>query len=506
MNVEQAKGQRIVIAGGGTAGWMAANLLAKSWQGLGVELCLIESPDIGIIGVGEGSTPQLKGFMDYIGVAEHEWMPACHATYKTGINFENWSTKAGFSSYFHPFPAQPDDYTAPAFFYNSFVRRKGVDVEGHPDHFFLASYLAKHHLAPIAGENFPFEINYGYHFNSGLLGEYLAKIARSRGVRHIQRNITEVKLTSGGEIAGLLLADGQLIEGDIFFDCTGFSALLMQQTLQAPFQSFAENLFNDSAVVVQTANTGEIESQTRSIAMQHGWRWRIPLTNRVGNGYVYSSQFCSDDQAETELRHSLQLGDDIECRRLKMKVGQLRQHWYKNCVAVGLSQGFIEPLEATALHLVQETVQAFIEHYQQADFSDGQRDKFNQSIYQRFAAVRDYIVAHYRVNSRSDTEYWRANANNNRISRSLFDILQVWLSGKNLSDELDRQKIDHYYPSVSWHCLLAGYGIYPTEQQLVAPNAQAAKYKLAEIQQFIRRCGLNFQSQRKLLAAQYSVT
>ena len=491
-------GKKIVIVGGGTAGWMAANLMAKSWIQKGFEITLIESPDIGIIGVGEGSTPQLKGFMDSLGITEQQWMPVCNATYKLGIAFKGWSVRPGFTSYFHPFPAQPDDYTAPAFFHNSYVRRQGVDVEGHPDHFFLATHLAAQKKSPVASENFPFEINYGYHFDSTLLGQFLAQFARDQGVKHVQTTINDVRLSSNGDIASVMTDDGQEIFGDLFVDCSGFRGLLIQQALKTDFVSFGKNLFNDSAVVVQTPGEDELESQTISTALKYGWSWKIPLTSRIGNGYVFSSSFCTPDQAETEFRQHLGLLDsDVAVRHLKMKVGRLEQHWMKNCVAVGLSQGFIEPLEATALHLVQETVEGFIDAFEKGGFTDTNRAPFNKSINDRFEAVRNYIVAHYRVNSRNDTDYWIENGRNEHLSSSLRAVLETWVRGKNISDELDRQDIDRYYPSISWNCLLAGYGLYPEQHQLKPGNALAHKYKLEEIHSFIRRCGLNFRSHRE---------
>jgi len=494
------KTKKILIVGGGTAAWMAANLMAARWAEQLIEITLMESADIGIIGVGEGSTPQLKGFMDSLGIEEAEWMPRCNATYKAGITFAGWSTKPGYESYFHPFPAQPDDYTAPAFFHNSFVRRQGVDVEGHPDKFFLTAHLAKNKLAPIAQDSFPFEINYGYHFDSSLLGKFLAEKAAERGVKHITATVTDVRQNTSGDIDSVLTDSGESIAADFFVDCTGFRALLIQQTLKTPFKSFAENLFNDSAVVIPTPCTDALDSQTISTALKHGWAWSIPLTSRVGNGYVFSSSFCSGDQAETELRMKLGLLDsDVEARHLKMKVGQVQEHWSRNCLAVGLSQGFIEPLEATALHLVQETVQGFIESYEKGDYSDKYRQSFNNSVSTRFERVRDYIVAHYRVNSRTDSEYWLANARNENLSESLRAILTTWVSGKNLSDELDRQDIDNYYPSISWHCLLAGYGIYPAADQLKPGNDMANKHNLPQIEDFIRRCAMNFKPHREQL-------
>ncbi|MEI5638859.1 MULTISPECIES: tryptophan halogenase family protein [unclassified Pseudoalteromonas] len=491
------KNQKIVILGGGTAGWMAANMMAKNWADKAIDITVVESSSIGIIGVGEGSTPQFKGFMDYLGIPEAEWMPACNATYKNGIRFIDWSTKPGFSSYFHPFPAQPDDYSAPAFFHNSFVRRKAIDVEGHPDHFFLATHLANTNKSPIAAENFPFEINYGYHFDSTLLGKLLASKAKELNVKHIDATISDVRKQINGDIAALITSEGSEIAGDIFVDCSGFKSLLLQQALGVGFDSFGDNLFNDAAVVLPTEQGDIISSETKSVARKYGWSWHIPLTNRIGNGYVYSQRYCDQDQAETELRSALGLLDsDIEARHIKMKVGQVKTHWQNNCIAIGLSQGFIEPLEATALHIVQETVQSFIECYQEAGFTDGKRDKHNHSITARYQAIRDYIVAHYRVNSRTDTQYWLDNANNNNLSRSLFQVLQTWVSGNNLSDELARQNIDQYYPSVSWHCLLAGYGIYPDQAQLKPGNALANQHDAEKIKSYLGRCGLNFKAHR----------
>ncbi|WP_225318766.1 tryptophan halogenase family protein [Cellvibrio sp. KY-GH-1] len=502
MNPGAPARKKIVIIGGGTAGWMAANLMIARWGKLGFDIHLVESPQIGIIGVGEGSTPQLKGFMDSLGIEESEWMPECNATYKVGISFRNWSVIPGFTSYFHPFPAQPDDYTAPGFFHNSFVRRKGIDVEGHPDHFFLASYLAQQKLAPVAAEHFPFEINYGYHFDSSSLGKFLGRKAVARGAVHKEATINQVNLSENGDIASVTTDTGETIAGDIFIDCSGFSGLLIQKTLKVSFKSFGENLFNTSAVVMPTPIGEQIESQTISTALKYGWAWSIPLTSRIGNGYVYSSHFCSKDDAETELRAHLGLLDsDVQARHLQMNVGRVEQHWAKNCVAVGLSQGFIEPLEATALHLVQETVQEFINCFESGQFTDKKRDEFNFSINKRFEAVRDYIVCHYRVNSRKDTDYWVENGRNEKVSDSLRAVLHAWVSGNNLSDELDRQKIDNYYPSISWHCLLAGYGIYPTPAQLKPGNEFANKYNLEKISNFIQRCGMNFKPHRQQLAS-----
>ncbi|NQD37509.1 tryptophan 7-halogenase [Permianibacter sp. IMCC34836] len=492
--------KRIVILGGGTAGWIAANLMATHWQEQNIEITLVESPDIGIIGVGEGSTPPLKGFMETIGVTESEWMPECQATYKVGITFRNWSTKPGFTQYVHPFLSQPDHFTVPAFFHNSFLRRKGVDLDGHPDHFFLATHLIEKSLAPITPANFPFEINYGYHFDSALLGKFLAKVAAKKGVKYQQATVTSVVLDEAGNIDYLKTDADQVIKADFYVDSSGFRSQLLQQALKVPFISSAQSLFNDAAVVFPTETGDRIEPQTVSTALKYGWAWKIPLRHRVGNGYVYSSSFCDKDKAEAEFREHLGLtGADIEARHLKFKIGRAEKQWHKNCLAVGLSQGFIEPLEATALDMVQETVVRFIEAYNKGGFTNQYEDEFNTRINGRFDAVRDYIVCHYRITSRTDTDYWLECGRNEKISNSLRSILTSWVSGQNITDELERQKLDAYFPNVSWNCLLAGKGVYPNKEQLRPGNELAHRYKLADIRRYIEGCGLNFRPHRELL-------
>ena len=490
----------IVILGGGTAGWIAANLMATHWEDKGLDITLVESPDIGIIGVGEGSTPPLKTFLEVIGVAESDWMSRCDATYKVGITFRDWSTKPGFDEYFHPFLNQPDEFSVPAFFHNSFLRRQGVDLDGHPSQFFLEWYLAQQRLAPIAPPNFPFEMGYGYHFNSGMLGQFLQEWAAKKGVKYKQATVTDVVLNEHGYIDYLETDSEQTIKADFYVDSTGFRSRLLQEALGVPFDSAEDVLFNDSAVVFPTDPDENPQPQTISTALKYGWGWKIPLTSRFGNGYVYSSKYVSDDDAELEFREHLGLVDsDIEARKLKFKVGRVKEHWVKNCLAVGLSQGFIEPLEATALDMVQETVVRFIEAANNGNFTDQYRGDFNDRVSKRFDAVRDYIVCHYRISSRTDTDYWRDNGSNEKISRSLRELLTSWMSGKNITDELERQNLDAYFPNISWNCLLAGKGIYPTDEQVKPGNELAHKYDLEKIAKYLQACTLNFQPHQEQL-------
>jgi tryptophan 6-halogenase len=461
---------------------------------------VVESPTVGIIGVGEGSTPWLRGFFDKLGIEESEWMPACHATYKCGISFEGWSGKPGFIRYFHPFASMLDNLTMTQFVHNADERINGVDLEAHPDRFFIAARLARNHLAPKPADHFPFDIWHGYHFDSVLLGEFLHKKALDRGVRYQAAHVTHANLDDTGAIASVSTREGDTLHGDVFVDCTGFAGLLITQALKTPFVSFANNLFNDAAIAMPTPIGEAIPSETVSTAMKHGWAWKIPLTSRYGNGYVYSSQFCSADQAETELREHLGLLDsDTPARHLKMRIGRVTQHWNKNCLAIGLSQGFIEPLEATALLFVQQTASLFADFLEHGDLSDAAHARFNDQVNQHFEGTRDYIVTHYKTNSRTDTEYWRANAANRSLSEPLKQLLSLWMSGKSIAAPVRRQVLGKGYPVMSWYALMAGMGIFPEPSTLRPPREGERPYDLAGIDNLLDRSMINYRDHRQVL-------
>ena len=492
--------RKIVIVGGGTAGWMTAMLFANALIPRGVEIVVLESPTVGIIGVGEGSTPWLRGFFDSLGIEESEWMPACNATYKCGITFDGWSTKPGFERYFHPFASMLDNLTMTQFVHNAHARLNGADVHAHPNRFFIASRLADGHLAPKPARHFPFDVWYGYHFDAILLGEYLHRKAVERGVRYVACHVTGVNVDERGDIASVSIRDGEPEAADFFVDCTGFASLLCQKALGTPFIGFDDNLFNDAAVAMPTPIGDDIPSQTISTAMKHGWRWTIPLTSRFGNGYVYSSRFCSADEAERELRESLSMLDsDTPARHLKMKTGRVTKHWNRNCLAVGLSQGFIEPLEATALLFIQRTATSFIEFLEAGDVGDAARERFNRRVNDHFEGTRDYIVTHYKTNTRRDTEYWRACAQMTTLSDSLRQLYGLWMSGRGVVAEVGRQTIGSGYPVFSWYCILAGMGIFPDARDLRAPTAAERRYSMDEIDNLLTRSALNFQPQRDVL-------
>ncbi len=493
--------RHVAVVGGGSAGWMTALLLANTAFGERLRVTVVESPQVGTIGVGEGSTPWLRGFFEGLGIEEAEWMPACNATYKAGISFEGWSTRPGFERYFHPFASMLDNLTMTQFVQNVHARLQGADVDAHPDRFFIAARLARDALAPRPARHFPFDVWYGYHFDSSLLGTFLHRKALERGVRHLPRHVRAVTRAPDGDIAALELEGDETLAADFFVDCTGFASLLIGKALETPFIPFADNLFNDAAVALPSPASGPIMTQTVSTALSHGWAWKIPLTERHGNGYVFSTAHCTPDQAETELRGHLGLLDaDVPARHLKMRVGRSAESWRRNCVANGLSQGFIEPLEATALQFVQRTASLLVEALESGDIGDDTRRRFNDTLNAQIEGTRDYIVAHYKTNNRTDTDYWRDNTANAHLSEPLVQLLRTWMARKPIIGGLRQGQFGNAYPVVSWYCLLAGMGIFPDATSLQPPTPRQAQHNLAAIENLIERSAMNFPDHRGLLA------
>lgn len=474
--------KKITIAGGGTAGWMAASLLQHNWPN--AHITLVESENIGTIGVGEGSTPYLKEFFKNLSIAEHEWMPKCNATYKSGIEFPNWSEKPGYESYFHPFFSHLDIETGELFFEKVKAQKQGVCSNAHPDYYFVNTQISQRCKAPKSENQQNLDIDYSYHFDAGLLANFLKERCLRLGLVNIIDDITGVELKANGDISALKTNKSGAINADFFIDCTGFKGLLIQQALNVKFNSFKDNLFNDSAVAIQTPKDSQspIKTSTCSTALSSGWAWQIPLANRYGNGYVYSSEFINADQAEQELKEHLNIShlDDIQVKHLKMKVGRVEKHWYKNCLAVGLSQGFIEPLEATALMLVQFTVEEFIKTYSNDQDHIAQQKSFNDNVNHMIEGVRDYIVTHYKVNSKSNSPYWKKCREHATISNNLSALLKAWGDPELFEDELEKQQDILVYLRPSWYVILAGMGLFP-EQSLkqndsVTHHSQAQKH------------------------------
>jgi tryptophan 6-halogenase len=488
--VSERSPPRVVVLGGGSAGWITACLLHKEWGARGGSVTLVESPEIGIIGVGEGSTPQLKALIDHLGIDEADFMAACDATWKLGIRFTGWSERPGFASYFHPFPGPVDLHTEPGFVANCALARRGFEVPALPDDWFLAARLAGERKSPLPDANFPFAPSYGYHFDAYKLGAFLRDWAVPRGVVHKSGKVAEVALTDSGDVAALLCEGGERIEGDVFVDCSGFAGVIVQRALGARFISFGENLFNDRAVVMPTAHAAPFRPQTDAIAMAAGWRWSIPLTTRVGNGYVYSSAHISDDAAEAELRAAC--GSTADARFLKMRVGRVEHTWHRNCLAAGLAQGFLEPLEATALHIVIATALDFVRAYERGGFSDTHRDDFNARTAARYDGIRDYIVAHYRMNQRPGSPYWDANRANQHLSDSLKAMITAWFTHEDIAAANAQTYAEPSYSAMSWHALFAGYGTFPDPARMHPPPDGAPLAAAKDVSQMLSACARNF--------------
>ena len=494
----------IVIVGGGSAGWMTACYLARAAELSGslssslqkqheqkghqsvspCSMTLLESSSIPTVGVGEGSTPYLRHFFAYLGVEESTWMEACNATYKMGINFEAWnksddSCAPKATSYFHPFFSALDVPTAEHYFSAVNKRRHGQLGDISESHYFTAAEMVKQNIAPnsiVDSAN----VDYAYHFDAGLLGEFLKRYATSKGVIHKVGNVVDVH-AHGDNIEAIQTDSHGVLHADLFIDCSGFRGILGKKALNRLVTSYADTLFNDAAVAIPTKRSDTIKYQTRSIALKYGWQWNIPLTARTGNGYVYSSRFCTSVQAEQELRSVLDAentpnnsASGSPARHLKMEVGRLNTHWAGNCLSVGLSQGFIEPLEATALMLVQYALHHFIDCWQQPIPDTRKHAIYNNEMNRMFDGIRDYIAAHYYLNTRTDTPYWVACRNEMKVPDTLAYLLKEWDSGANFEDALNEVDANLVYLRPSWYCIFAGMKRFSTLKHDSARNKAAA--------------------------------
>lgn len=495
----------MLIVGGGTAGWMAANLLAHRLRENKVDITLVESDAIATVGVGEGSTPYLKHFFRTLDIPESEWMPACQATYKCGIRFPNWSVTPGFESYFHPFFSPLDREVGEEFFRLADRCRMGEPASALPDHFFHAPYLSDAAMAPIPQRPLPFELDYAYHFDAGLLGAFLKKKAIAGGVVHRIDTVSEV-VVEDGQIKHLETASGHRLSADFYIDCTGFRSQLLSALPGHSFRDYSPTLFNNAAVTLQQPrdHTLPLVSATESAALTNGWMWRIPLQQRTGFGYVYSDDFISAGEAETELRAAVGAPKEFECRHLKMRIGRVEEHWSGNCLGVGLSQGFIEPLEATALMLVQFTLECFAGKFSPAGTSTPaveEQGAFNQRINRMFDGVLEYVAGHYVLNNRTDSEYWRAAREDSLKPAFLTELLASWDSQGDFSGFLADNASGQIYSRASWYCLMAGMGRFP---RFESPIPKQTRALIREVSTFCRGNVERFRTHDQQLAHLYN--
>ena len=438
----------IVIAGGGTAGWMAAAALSKHFGKI-LNITLIESDEIQTVGVGEATIPTLNVFHDLLKVNESEFMSATNATFKLGISFENW--KDVNKDYIHSFGYLGQECWACGF-QHFWVRGKQMGIAKE-----LGDYCPEH-LACRTG-NFAVQPkqnrNYAFHLDAGLYAKYLRKFSENNGIKRIEGRITDVLLNpNNGFIQSLKLDSGKLVEGDLFIDCTGFSGLLIEKALHTGYEDWSHWLPSDSAIAVQTDVVEDVP-YTRSIARDSGWQWRIPLQNRTGNGLVYCSQYLNDQKATDNLLTSIKGNAINEPRVIKYKTGTRRKHWNKNCIAVGLSSGFIEPLESTSIHLIQQSIVRLMRLMPSKDMEESNIKKFNDSMRYEIDNIRDFIILHYHVTERNDTAFWRY-CQSMEIPDTLQDRINIFKQSAHA------YKTDgELFGETSWVQVMVGQGIMP---------------------------------------------
>lgn len=449
--------KKIIIIGGGTSGWMAAAALSRNKAFEQCDISLVESEKIGTIGVGEGSTPYLKKFMNELGIDEKQWMDKCDATYKTGIKFENWN--GDNKDYFHPFFTDMDVETAEIFFNAANGRRRGKSAHITGDQFFIASNQVIHKLKATPNKNIPVKNEYGYHFDAVKLAALLKEYACQHGVEHVIDDVVSVSHDKDGIITSVTLSKENTLSGDFFIDASGFSALLIGNTLNERFESFEDELLNDSAVAVSSKITNyTFQHYTKSTALSAGWSWQIPLRSRTGNGYVYSSKYLSKEKAEMELAEQLGLcRNNAIFKHLKMKVGLRKNPWKSNVLSIGLAHSFIEPLEATALMITQRSIELFIKAMSSSDIEYKQKQqRYNKELTSLVLGVKDYIVAHYATSQRKETEYWLAASTSHKDGSRLTHLLNAWLEGVDFEQVLYQYETELAYFRPSWYILLAG--------------------------------------------------
>ena len=399
---------RIVILGGGTAGWMTAAALARFLRGDLYDIVLVESEAIGTVGVGEATIPAIHDFNRKLALDEQELMRRTHATFKLGIEFVDW-TRPGHR-YIHPFGFYGRDMNGVAFHHYWLHRRAQGDPAPLED-YALAIAAARSGRFALPQQD-PRSIYssyfYAYHFDASAYAAYLQSYAELRGVRRIEGKVADVQLRGeDGFIRSLALEGGRSVDGDLFIDCSGFRGVLIEQALQTGYEDWSHWLPCDRALAVPSARDGDPDPYTRATAHAAGWQWRIPLQHRTGNGHVFCSDHMGDDEARATLLENVEGEVTAEPRLLRFTTGMRRQCWNRNCVAIGLSGGFLEPLESTSIWLIQAAIMELIQALPNSGINAPDVDQFNREMRRRFEQVRDFLVLHYKTTEREDSEFWR---------------------------------------------------------------------------------------------------
>jgi tryptophan halogenase len=402
----------IVIVGGGTAGWMTAAALATMLNGR-YNIRLVESEEIGIVGVGEATIPMIQRFNRVLGIDENEFMRETMGSFKLGVEFVNWG-KLG-DRYMHGFGRLGQDLaTVPFDQYWQKMRRLGKAAP--LEEYSITRLAAKANRFMPARHDVPnsplADINYAYHFDASLYAKFLRKLAEARGVTRIEGKIVRATVREpDGHIDAVELESGMRVEGELFIDCSGFRGLLIEQTLETGYEDWTHWLPADRALAVPCESVSPLTPYTRATAHKSGWQWRIPLQHRTGNGHVYCSRFISDDEAASTLLANLDGKPLADPRLIKFNTGMRKLAWNRNVVAVGLASGFLEPIESTSIHLIQSTIQRLIDFFPDQGWSSIDRDEFNRQTRFEYERIRDFIILHYHLNQRTDSPYWLECAN-----------------------------------------------------------------------------------------------
>jgi tryptophan halogenase len=460
----------VVIVGGGTAGWMAAAAFSRFLNNGYTKITLIESEEIGTIGVGEATIPPLIAFNSLLGINENEFVSATQATFKLGIEFVNWS-RIGHR-YFHPFGSMGQDLQGVAFHQLYLREAKRRQMPPITDWAMSAVAAAQGKFArPGPAAQFPLnQMLYAFHFDAGLYARFLRGFAERGGVRRLEGKVVDVTLRGeDGFVESVALADGQVVEGELFIDCSGFRGLLIEQALHTGYEDWTHWLPCDRAIAAPCKLPPTLDPFTRSTAHTAGWQWRIPLQHRMGNGHVYSSAFMSDDEAERILVENLEGELTADPRRLSFTTGRRKQSWNKNVVALGLSSGFVEPLESTSIHLIQAGIARLIELFPDKRFNPLERDEFNKRLEQGYEWVRDFIILHYKATERDDSEFWKQCAAMEIPDKLQEKIDQFRNKGRVFADGLE------LFNTVSWVAVMLGQHIVPEEYNPVVDGLDENK-------------------------------
>ena len=443
-----AKVKNVVIVGGGTAGWTAAASIARL-IGANLNVVLVESDAIGTVGVGEATIPPFRTLHRLLKIDEADFLSKVQGTIKLGSCFEDWRNIG--HDYIHSFGFTGQGCWA-AGFQHFWIKAKSL---GFAENY---SSYAPELMAAKAGRFGLLErdaLSYAYHIDATAYARYLRQIAEHDGVKRVEGKIVDVRQTDSGDISEVVLESGQAVKGDLFVDCSGFVSLLLGKALGTEFEDWTHWLPCDRAIALQTAAVSEPIPYTRSIAHESGWQWRIPLQTRVGNGLVYCSEFLSDDDARVTLLDNLEGEVLTEPRVLRFRTGQRKKHWNRNCIGLGLAAGFLEPLESTSIHLIQRGVIRLMQMFPYGSVKESARTEFNRQMDDEFRYIRDFIILHYHVTARTDSEFWR-RCRSMDIPGSLRNRLELFRNS-GIVFEADRD----IFRENSWTQVMLGQGIEP---------------------------------------------